>query len=50
MVDDFISKENKSYRFRLGKILASSLSGFVAGFLFASILWGLAVFVFKLGL
>jgi len=50
VVGDFVSRENKSYRFRLGKILASSLSGFIAGFIFASILWFLAAYVFKLGI
>ena len=47
---DFVSQEKKSYRFIIGRVLASSLSGFIAGFIFASILWALAVYVFKLGL
>ena len=47
---DFVSQEKKSYRFIIGKVLASSLSGFIAGFIFASVIWALAVYVFKLGL
>ena len=29
--DDFISHDKKSFKWRLGKVLASSLSGFIAG-------------------
>ncbi|HPW34150.1 MAG TPA: hypothetical protein PK367_00090 [Candidatus Paceibacterota bacterium] len=31
---DFYSEEGRVYKFKIGKLLASSLSGFVAGILF----------------
>ncbi|HNX11334.1 MAG TPA: hypothetical protein PKI61_04295 [bacterium] len=31
VIGDFISTEKKTFRWRLGKVLASSLSGFLAG-------------------
>jgi hypothetical protein len=48
--NDFISREQRSFKFKLGNLLASSLSGFIAGAVFASIIWLLAIYVFKLGL
>jgi CDP-diglyceride synthetase len=36
---DFISKENKRYKFQLGKTLASALTGFICGAIVASIIW-----------
>lgn len=36
---DFISKEPREFKFKLGKVLASPLSGFIAGAISASILW-----------
>ncbi|MEK7464668.1 MAG: hypothetical protein AAB617_02730 [Patescibacteria group bacterium] len=35
---DFVSEEERQYRYRIGKLLASSLSGFVAGVIFTSII------------
>lgn len=35
---DFISKEERDFNFKIGKILASSLSGFIAG-VFATLLF-----------
>jgi len=37
--NDFISQENKSYNFRLGTIIASSLTGFICGAVVVSIFW-----------
>jgi len=37
--DSFISHEHRRFKFKLGKILASSLSGFIAGFIVASIIF-----------
>lgn len=34
---DFVSHEKNKYKFSLGKILASSLSGFIAGIIVAVI-------------
>jgi hypothetical protein len=42
---DFTSTELRSYRFSLGTIIASALSGFIAGVAVASIIW-FAVFYF----
>ena len=44
MLKDFVSNEERSYRIRFGKQLASSLSGFIAGATFASIVWALIVY------
>ena len=40
---EFISNENKDFKFKIGNILASSLAGFVAGFIAA--LLALLIFV-----
>ncbi|MBI5220549.1 MAG: hypothetical protein HY978_01770 [Candidatus Liptonbacteria bacterium] len=45
---DFISDEQRSFRFQIGHILASSLSGFIAGAIFASIIWLLAFYFAKM--
>ncbi|MEX2145077.1 MAG: hypothetical protein WD712_01750 [Candidatus Spechtbacterales bacterium] len=37
--DDFVSRESREYKFRLGNALASALAGFVVGSLSASIIW-----------
>lgn len=46
--DDFVSNEPRTFRFKLGRAVASSLSGFVAGVLAASIVWVAAIIIFKL--
>ncbi len=38
VIKDFVSEEEKSYKFRLGTLIASSLSGFIAGMVVASAL------------
>ena len=43
----FISEENKNYKVRIGKLLASSLSGFIAGAIFASIFWVVVMILLK---
>lgn len=45
--DDFISSDNRSFRWRLGNILASSLTSFIAGFIVAAIIF-FTVFDFAL--
>jgi len=37
--DEFVSKEKKNFKLRLGRAIASSLSGFLAGLVVASILF-----------
>jgi len=41
---DFTSSELRSYRFSLGTIIASALSGFIAGVAVASIIWFAVVY------
>jgi len=36
---DFISSEPRTFKFKIGHRLASSLSGFIAGLIVASIVW-----------
>lgn len=36
---DFVSNEDRTYRVRIGHVLASSLSGFVAGVIVASLVF-----------
>lgn len=51
MPSDFISEEKRSYKFKIGKIIASSLSGFVAGAVFATIvIFGAFIILVLLGL
>lgn len=45
---DFISQENRNFKFRLGRTMASSLSGFIVGTIFASSIWILAIYLFKI--
>ncbi|MFA5172967.1 MAG: hypothetical protein WC435_00995 [Candidatus Paceibacterota bacterium] len=45
---DFVSKEERRFKFVIGKTLASSLTGFVAGVVFASIFWGAVLYVYFL--
>ena len=39
---DFISEENREYKFKFGHLLASSLSGFICGVIAATIVWMIA--------
>jgi uncharacterized protein HemY len=43
---DFVSYEKRVFTFALGKNIASSLSGFVAGVVIASVVW-FAVYSFN---
>lgn len=47
-MNDFISNESRTFHFKLGRVIASSLSGFIAGVLAVSIVWVIAVIIFKL--
>jgi len=42
-IRDFISEENREYKFKLGHLVASSLAGFACGVVVASIIWAVAV-------
>jgi len=39
---DFVSEENREYKFKLGRLVASSLTGFISGAVMASIIWAMA--------
>lgn len=39
LLADFVSGEERYFQFKIGKILASSLTGFVAGVIVASFFW-----------
>lgn len=40
---DFVSDDRRIYHFKIGTLIASSLSGFIAGTLLASIAWLLVI-------
>jgi hypothetical protein len=44
---EFVCEENRKFKFRVGNMLASGLSGFVAGAVFASIFWMVAMLFVK---
>jgi len=44
---DFISEEQRHFKFKIGETLASSLSGFIAGVIFTSIFWIIIFFLLK---
>ena len=46
MSNDFVSNEKRKYPFQLGSLVASSLSGFIAGVIAASIFWMLYISIF----
>jgi len=48
LINDFVSWEERVFRFRLGRVLASALSGFIAGTIFASIVWIIATYIFRM--
>lgn len=39
LLRDFISEEKREFKYRLGQLIASGLSGFIAGIIAASIFW-----------
>lgn len=41
--NDFVSRENRTFKWRLGKTLASSLSGFIVGII-VSVIFFFSVF------
>lgn len=46
--NEFVSDDARKYPMKLGKTKASSLSGFIAGVILASIIWYLIVYVFEI--
>jgi len=45
MENEFISKEERHFPFRIGKSLASGLAGFVAGVIFTSMIFVVALYI-----
>ncbi|MDD5099037.1 MAG: hypothetical protein PHP35_01730 [Candidatus Colwellbacteria bacterium] len=51
---DYLKKEfacshrDNEYKWKFGRTIASSLSGFIAGVVFASIGWGVVLYLFSL--
>jgi hypothetical protein len=43
ILSEFVSDEKRDYKFKLGRMIASSLAGFVAGAIVASIVWYVAL-------
>ena len=44
---DFVSEEKRSFRFQLGKVVASSLTGFIVGAITATIILVTGYIVFS---
>ena len=47
---NFISEEQRQFKFKIGKTLASALSGFVAGVIFTSIFWIIIFYFLKISI
>lgn len=45
---EFVSEESRDFRFKLGKWLASGLSGFIFGVIVASLFWYIGIYFYKL--
>lgn len=43
--NEFICKDAHAYKVQIGRTVASSLAGFVAGVILTSIMWGLVVYL-----
>lgn len=42
---EFADDGNHNFKFKIGRILASSLSGFIAGVVLSSIIWAVTVYL-----
>ena len=47
VLKQFVCEEHRKFKFKVGNILASGLSGFMAGAVFASILWLMVMLFLK---
>ena len=45
---EFISQEQRLFRFKMGHTIASALAGFVAGVVLTSIIWFAALYSYSL--
>ncbi len=39
IIDNFVSRSDRNYHFKIGTVIASSLTGFIAGAVSISIVW-----------
>ncbi|MEK7462891.1 MAG: hypothetical protein AAB621_00805 [Patescibacteria group bacterium] len=46
-VKQFVCEEHRKFKFKVGNILASGLSGFIAGAVFATIFWVMVMLFLK---
>lgn len=46
--DEFVANDGRQYKFKIGKNNASSLSGFIAGVILATIIWFAVAFFMDL--
>ena len=44
---DFVSEEQREFKFKIGSIIASGLAGFMAGLVVASIIWMVGLYLTK---
>lgn len=42
---EFTDEGHHDFRFKIGRLLASSLSGFIAGVIFSSIVWSVVIYL-----
>ena len=47
LIKEFVCQETHRFKFRIGRHIASALSGFVAGVIAASIVWGVGILIWK---
>jgi len=48
IIREFVSHETRAFKFKIGHHLASSLSGFIAGVIFTSIVWATGILVWRM--
>lgn len=48
-MNDFVSVEGRSFRFKIGVVVASSLSGFLAGVVVTSVFWAVNLYILAAG-
>jgi len=48
-MSDFVSIDGRSFRFKIGVVVASSLSGFLAGVVVTSIFWAINLYILAAG-
>jgi len=49
MMQEFVQVEGRNFKFKIGSLVASSLSGFLAGVAVTSVFWALNIYILSLG-